>query len=132
MPAGPAPITATRSGRSGDGAGSTPSSLLTSGILTRRRRCAPGSDAGDVAVPAVADELGQGDLAPVGERRAAAGHRRPGRAARPGQPAGQPGEGAGPGDRAGDLLPVVRAAVEADRAAAGPQVGRHALERRAV
>src|SRR3954454_4783538 len=112
MPAGPAPITATRSGRSGDGAGSTPSSLLTSGILTRRRSCAPGSEAGDVAVPAVADELGQGDLAAVGERRAAAGHRRAGRAARPGHPVGQLVEVAVPVDRSGDLLPVVRDGVE--------------------
>src|SRR4051794_12447073 len=108
MPAGPAPITATRSGRSGDGAGSTPSSLLTTRILTRRRCCAPGSGAGDVAVQAAADELGEGDLAAVGERRPAAGRRRPGRAARPGQPAGQAVEVAVPGDRAGDLLPLVR------------------------
>src|SRR4051794_39898411 len=113
MPAGPAPTTATRSGRSGDGAGSAPSSVTT-GILTRPTRCAPGSDAGDVAVQAVADELGQGDPAAVGQRWLAAVRRRLGLRAGAGQPAGEAVEAAVPGDRAGDQPPVVRQGVEAD------------------
>src|SRR3954451_6343571 len=126
MPAGPAPITATRSGRLGDGAGCAPSSVTT-GILTRPTRCAPGSDAGDVEVQAVADELGHGDPAAVRQRWLAAVRRRGGLRARAGQPAGEAVEGAVPGDRARDQPPVARDRVEADRAAAGVDVGGHPL-----
>src|SRR3954469_680480 len=105
MPAGPAPTTATRSGRPGEGAGSTPSSLTT-GILTRRSRCAPGSAAGDVLVESAADELGQAHQPAVGQRRLPAVGDRPGLAGRAGQPAGQAVEVAVPGDRADDLPPV--------------------------
>src|SRR3954452_21925104 len=131
MPAGPAPTTATRRGRSVDAAGSTPSSL-TEGILTRGRRCAPGSDAGDVAVEPAADELSHGDPAAVGQRRLAAVRRRAGLGAGAGQPAVEAVEVAVPGDRADDLLPLGRDGVEADRAAAREDVGRHALQRGAV
>src|SRR3954470_19986220 len=117
MPAGPAPTTATRSGRPGEGAGSPPS-FVTTGILTRGSRCAPGSVAGDVLVETVADELGQADGAAVGQRRPPAVGDRPGLAGRAGQPAGQAVEFAVPGDRADHLPPVGRDSVEADRAAA--------------
>src|SRR4051812_18200430 len=124
MPAGPAPTTATRRGRSVDAAGSTPSSL-TEGNLTRGGRGGPGSDAGEGAVEPAADELGQGDPAAVGQCRLAAVRRRAGLGAGAGHPAVEAIEVAVPGDHAGDLLPLGGDGVEADRAAARDDVGRH-------
>src|SRR3954451_22359623 len=121
MPAGPAPMTATRSGRSGEGTGPAPS-LVTGGILTRRGWCAPGpSDAGDVAVEAAADVLGEGHPAPAAQRGPAAVRQRAGERARAGEPAVEPVEVAVGRDRAGDLPPLRRDGIQPDRGAAGDQ-----------
>src|SRR3954447_9663724 len=128
MPAGPAPITATRRGLFGVG---SPSSG-TVAILTRAGRAAPaagGSDAAVVAVERVRHVLG--------ERHPAAWDQRCARAARlrllqrdgTGEPAVAPDQVARRRHAADDHAPLVVGGVEADATAAGEQVVGHALER---
>src|SRR3954470_3386629 len=103
MPAGPAPTTATRRGRSADGRRGVPSSGTT-GILPCPRP-PDTSSAGQVAVEAALHVLREDDLAAGRERCLPAVGLRSAQRARPGQPAGTAGEIAGRGHATDDLPP---------------------------
>src|SRR4051794_30145713 len=135
MPAGPAPITATRSGLPAGGSPTTPSSdTVTRGILTRAgcpapaRRCSSTeSDAAEVVVQRVRRVLGEGHPAAQDQRRPGAVGLRLGQRRGPGEPAVATDEGAGRWHAADDGAPLVARRVEAHPAPAREQVVGHAL-----
>src|SRR3954471_21801460 len=121
MPAGPAPTTATRRGRSTDGGRGVPSSGTTGILHPAGPRGA--SSAGQVAIETALHVLGQPHPAARRERRFLAVPPGAGQRGRTGQPAGAAGEVAGGGHVADDLAPLLRRRVETDAAAPGEQVG---------